>query len=201
MISRELFFIWFYLSLAISGYAQEWILKKEKNGISIYVRKNDAAPFDAIKVETEAAGTIEKLVSIVKDVAGHKKWAYGMRTASILRKVSENEIVFYKEIESPSPISDRDMVINLKVSENEDQNSIKIESVALPDYIPRKKNFVRVTMSHETWIVTKLTEQKIAIRYFLQVDPGGALSPFLVNLFSTKGPYESFEKLKALLEK
>ncbi|GHN01910.1 hypothetical protein WSM22_33990 [Cytophagales bacterium WSM2-2] len=193
-----LFFILIFVSTFVHA-QQEWVLKKEKNGIFVYSLKTDSSAFNSIKVETEAKGTIAKFISIIKDVEGHNQWAYGTRTATVLKRVSQNEIIFYKEIESPGPVSDRDMIINLKVIGN-DPNSVKIESVALPDYIPRKDNFVRVPMSSETWVVTR-SGQKIKIKYFLKVDPGGTLSPFLVNLFSTKGPYESFENLKSLLEK
>ncbi|MBD0377821.1 MAG: lipid-binding protein, partial [Flavisolibacter sp.] len=39
------------------------------------------------------------------------------------------------------------------------------------------------------------------VDYTLQVNPGGQLPPWLVNMFADKGPYESFKKLAELLKR
>lgn len=194
------FFVFCCLSIFHFAHSQsEWVLRKEKDGILIYDLKTDTSKFNAIKVETELIGKVEDLLSILLDVKSHDKWAYGTKSASILKRVSESEIIFYKVIDSPSPVSDRDMVIRMKVIKNPASKVVSVESIALPNYILPKKDLVRVPFSNEKWIITH-ANQKIKINYFLQTDPGGALSPFLVNLFITKGPYETFVNLRNLLK-
>jgi hypothetical protein len=194
-------FVFFFFSAFNFVHAQsEWVLRKEKDGIFIYDLKTDTSKFNSIKVETELVGKVEDLLFILKDVVNHYKWAYGTKSASILKRISENEIIFYKIIDSPSlVVSDRDMVVRMKVIKNSVSKVINVESIALPNFIPPKKDMVRVPFSNEKWIITSVN-QKIKINYFLQTDPGGALSPFLVNLFITKGPYETFVNLKELLK-
>jgi hypothetical protein len=97
-------------------------------------------------------------------------------------------------------VSDRDMVVRMKAEHQPGLTWAKIESLAMPDFIPLRKERVRVPRSKEVWEITSLTDKKIKISYYLQVDPGGSLPPFLVNLFVTKGPYETFENLKQLLQ-
>jgi len=144
-------------------------------------------------------GRLEDLVATIMNVENHYRWAYGTKSATILKRISKTEIIFYKEIASPSPASNRDIVMQLKVRQA--NNTVRVEGVALPDFIPRKEGLVRVLVSNETWFITKLDERKIKIQYFLQIDPGGALPAFLVNLFAIKGPYESFENLKGILQR
>lgn len=179
-----------------------WILRKEKDGIFIYELKTDTAKFNSIKVETELPGKVEDLVSILLDVGNHYKWAYGTKSAVVLKRISEREIIFYKELKSPGfVVSDRDLVIRLKVIPNPVTKSIKVESSAVPNFVPPKDNLVRVPLSNETWLITAAPEHKIKISYSLQFDPGGALPPVLVNLFISKGPLESFTNLKEVLKK
>lgn len=189
------------LLLAHVACAQKaWELKKEKNGISVYSLKTDTGAFNAIKVEALLKGKVDDLVSILLDVEHHHEWAYGTRKASTLKKVSPHEIIFYKEINSPGPVSDRDLVVRMKVVHHPSTKLTRVESVALPNYIPAKKDFVRIPKSNEVWEIKSVDSHSIKINYYLEVDPGGSLPPFLVNLFVSKGPYETFENLRGILE-
>jgi hypothetical protein len=202
MIIRITFLLLFTFPSHLLYSQSEWVLRKEKNGIFIYVLKKDTGTFNSIKVETELPGNAEDLVAILMDVANHYKWSYGTKSAALIKRVSDHEIIFYKEIKSPGPVTDRDMVARLKVIRNSGAGSIQIEAEALPGFVPLKEDVVRVLRSNETWIVTNgKEEQKMTIKYFLQIDPGGSLPPLLVNLFVTRGPIESFESLKELLKK
>ena len=187
---------------SLSAYSQsDWILRKEDDGIFIYESKTDTSKINSIKVETELFGKAEDLVSILLDVENHFKWAFGTKSAFVLKRISDKELIFYKEIKSPAlMVSERDLVIQMKVIGNASSKSIVVESFAIPDFIPLKKNLVRIRTSNEKWIITPLAKERIKINYFLQFDPGGALPPMLVNLFVTKGPYDTFTNLKELLK-
>ena len=184
------------------AYSQSaWVLRKQKDGIFIYDLKTDSSKFNSIKVETELTGRVEDLMSLLLDVGSHYKWAYGTKSASLLKRISEQEIIFYKVINSPGfVVADRDIVIHMKVTPHPSTKSIYVESIALPNFIPPKDNLVRVPLSNERWVITPLTNQRLKIYYFLQIDPGGSLPPLLVNLFVTKGPFESFNNLRELLK-
>ena len=67
--------------------------------------------------------------------------------------------------------------------------------------VPEKKNIVRVSSSSGKWTITPLPNKAVRIDYILETDPGGALPAWLVNLFVTKGPLETFRKLKQQVEK
>jgi len=201
-MKKHFYFILVLIFFSHSVYAQSgWVLRKEKDGIFVYDLKTDTSKFNSIKVETELPGRVEDLLKILMDVGSHYKWAYGTKSASLLKRISDKEIIFYKKINSPAlMVSDRDIVIRMKIIQNSTSKSINVESIALPNFIPTKESLVRIPMSNENWIITPLDNQRIKIRYYLQIDPGGALPPMLVNLFVARGPYESFTNLKELLE-
>jgi hypothetical protein len=186
-----------------AGFSQSsWVLRKEKDGIFVYDLKTDTSKFNSIKVETELNGRVEDLISLLMDVGSHKDWAYGTKSATVLKRLSDREIIFYKVINSPGlVVSDRDVVIRLKIMRDPGTKTVNVKSVAVPDYIPPKQNLVRVPLSNEIWTIVPLPNQKIRIHYLLQVDPGGALPPLLVNMFVARGPFETFSNLRDLLKK
>jgi hypothetical protein len=64
------------------------------------------------------------------------------------------------------------------------------------DYLPVEESIVRVKYSKVSWIVTPLNDSRFKAEYRLQMDPGGSIPAWLLNLFISKGPFESFTKLK-----
>src|SRR4249920_525373 len=113
---KRVHFILFLISCSCYAYSQSgWVLRKEKDGIFVYDLKSDTSKFNSIKVETELVGKVEDLVSILMDVVNHDKWAYGTKSVTVLKRISDTEIIFYKEINSPGlVVSDRDMIIRMK---------------------------------------------------------------------------------------
>jgi hypothetical protein len=67
--------------------------------------------------------------------------------------------------------------------------------------VPVKQGIVRVTKFEGKWTIIPLGKNLIKVEYVLRVDPGGSIPAWLINLFSTRGPYESFKKLRQQLQK
>ena len=45
------------------------------------------------------------------------------------------------------------------------------------------------------------TAKTISIVYIFEVEPGGSLPAWVVNMFADKGPYETFKKLSDMLKR
>jgi hypothetical protein len=91
-------------------------------------------------------------------------------------------------------------VAHLKVNQDPHTKVVTIDGPVVANYVPEKKDIVRVKNSFGKWV---LTPQKngVRIEYTLETDPGGSLPAWLVNLFVAKGPHETFVKLKKQLAK
>jgi len=174
----------------------EWNLKIDKPGLKVYNHKTDSSKFSEIKVEASYPGRLSDLAYILFDVAHHKDWSYGTRFGYVLKKISDSEILFYKEISTPPPLSNRDFVGSLAITQDPVTKVMTVKVKAVDGYLPVKDNLVRVMITIENWTVTPLPDETIKIDYYLKVNPGGSVSPFLVNMFATKAPYETFKSLK-----
>ena len=178
----------------------EWTLRREKDGINIYSRPSDYSKFDDIRVDMDLPGTIDQLATILRDVNNYTDWVYATRASKMIRKVSENELIYYAEVGTPWPAANRDYYADLKITVNAANHSMSVQSNGLKDYQPEKKDLVRIPMSKGFWTVTTPAENKIHLQYILQIDPGGAVPAWVLNNFATKAPIETFTNLKKKME-
>jgi hypothetical protein len=51
-------------------------------------------------------------------------------------------------------------------------------------------------MSRGIWNVTTISSKIIHLEYILAVNPGGSVPAWILNIFATRGPMETFERLK-----
>lgn len=179
----------------------KWQLVKEDPDLKVYTAVSGSGGFKSIKVDAVFEGSWDKFMAIVFDVESQPNWVYGTRQASILKKVSNQEILYYVDTDLPWPASDRDSVIRMRIKENRAGNILTITSEGEPRSYPLQKNKVRVPRYGAKWEVREVGKDKLSFSYLLQVDPGGSLPSWIVNLFVSKGPYETFRNLAQLLKK
>lgn len=201
LLLTRLFFVIVFLQILVhTSFSQpDWQLSKSKNGIKVYTRKEENSKFKSIKVEAVFKGTVEKFVKIIRNVSGTKNWVYGIKNAYLLKESNTRELLYYTETNLPSPVSNRDIAIRMKLDFAALEKSLEVTETGIPDAVAEKKGIVRVPYFNARWVVKAATQNQIAINYILKMDPGGSIPAAVVNLFTTKGPYDTFEKLGKLL--
>lgn len=188
-------------SLASKG-QEDWKLKVNKEGIEIYTKPSILnAKLKAIRVRCELPATLHQLVYIVLDVNTGADWVYSTKSSTLLKQVSPAEVFYYSEVALPWPCSNRDFIAHLTAKQDPRTKVVTIDGPTVDGMVPEKKNIVRVSKSSGKWIITPLPNRSVRIDYTLETDPGGALPAWLVNLFVTKGPLETFRKLKEQVAK
>jgi len=179
---------------------EDWKLKQNKDGIEIYTKPIENSNLKGIRVRCSLPVTLSQLVTVIMDVNTAVEWVYSTKSSTLLKKISAAELYYYSEVSLPWPISNRDFVAHLKVNQDPHTKVVTIDGPVVANYVPEKKDIVRVKNSFGKWV---LTPQKTGVRieYTLETDPGGSLPAWLVNLFVAKGPHETFVKLKKQLAK
>jgi hypothetical protein len=178
----------------------QWTLRREKDGIIVYSRPSDYSKFNDIRVDMDLPGTIEQLAAILRDVNGYTDWVYATRTATMMRKVNDNEFIYYAEVGTPWPAANRDYYADIKIAFNATNHSMNVVSVGMKDYQPEKKDLVRIPMSRGFWTVTTQSDTKIHLQYIVQIDPGGTVPAWILNTFASKAPIETFTALKKKMQ-
>lgn len=186
---------------ALSFGQENWTLKNNKDGIAIYTKTIENSNYKGIKVKCSLPATLSQFVAVIMDVNTATEWLYSTKSAVLLKKVSPAEVYYYSEVGLPWPLSNRDFVCHLTASQDPRTKVVTIDGPVVPDYMPEKNGIVRVTRSSGKWIITPAANNMVNIEYTLEADPGGSIPAWLVNLFATKGPMESFRKLKVQINK
>ena len=185
-----------------TGNAQDdWKLKEQKDGMAIYTRIYPDSKFKAIKVEITLEARLSQIVALLLDVNSGTEWLYAAKTSTLLKQISPTELYYYSEVRLPWPMSNRDFVARLVATQDPATKVVTIDGPIVTDYLPVKDGIVRVVKGDGKWVLTPVSGGRVGVVYTLRTDPGGDLPAWLFNLFATKGPTESFEKLKDQLKK
>jgi hypothetical protein len=186
----------FIFILRFDLFAQNnWVLQKEKDGIRISSRHTTGSAFNDIRVELDVPGNIDQLASILMDIPHYTKWAYATKKSELIKDLGPGKLIYYSEIEVPWPATNRYFYAQFELKKDPAEHTMQLVSFNLPDYGPIQKDLVKVPFSRGSWSVTTLPKNSIHIDYILQLNPGGSLPAWVLNLFSTKGPLETFENI------
>ncbi len=176
-------------------------LRLDKDSIRVYTCPRPDSRYKTIKTVLEMEGTLSELASALLDIDHLASWQYKTTSARILKKVSDLEVIYHTEVDAPALTSNRDFVIRLTIDPDPMTKGMIIEMVSIPEYIPPAEGVIRVPFSRAKWIVTPAGKRKLQIDYTLDIDLGGSVPPWVVNLFSAKAPYETFSGLRSAIAK
>jgi hypothetical protein len=180
--------------------AQDWQLKKDEGGIQVFTGKTSNSSFKSIKVECTVTATASQLIAFLLDLPAQHDWVYNNKSTQLVKQISGNELIFYAEINAPWPCSNRDYISHIVINQPTSQ-LLTIDAHSEPDLLPQKEGIIRVRSSKAHWDVTKAGNDQLKIVYTVEFDPSGSVPAWLINMFVTKGPLQTFEKLKEGLSK
>jgi hypothetical protein len=194
------FFIVSFLLLSHSLPGQDWELRDEEDGIKVYTRPVSNSDIRAVKVETRIEATLSQLAAVILDIPATGEWVYATKECRIEKTISPTEYIYYSELEVPWPVSNRDFIVRVKVDHDPATNTMTVSGENLPAYLEEKPGVVRVMQTVSTWTVVP-EGKNLNIEFVLHVNPGGSIPAWLVNLFVTQGPKETFLNLRSHVKK
>lgn len=184
-----------YFGLGISSLRAQsptdWRLVKDKDQIQVYTRNIPGSKETEIKVDCLMPGTLNQLVALLTDIANYNNVMYKTKSAKLVRRVSETELVYHVVTALPWPVSDRDMNVQLTLSQDQSSKMLYVRGVDVPG-VSSRPNTVRVANWLAIWKVRPLSKQQMHITYTCQVDPGGDIPAWLDNLAAANSAYQSF---------
>jgi hypothetical protein len=176
----------------------KWDLKKDEGGIQVYTRKAAKGNIKELRVICELDATKAQLINTLENINDYNSWVYSNKKSTVLKMITQQNIIYYTQSHLPWPIKDRDLIVELNINAGADV--LNIQAKSLPDYLPKNNSYIRVPYSLAQWKVTQGADNKLDVDYTFSVDPGGSIPSWIVNATLTIGPFNSFVKLKEILK-
>ena len=175
---------------------KDCVLRKDLDSIKVYTCAAERLKFKTIKASFTVNVPLSQLAAFVLDIDNYNNWQYKTIHAHTVKKINDREFIYYTEIIAPWPVSNRDMVIHLRLIQDPKSKVITITTKSVPGLIPAKKNIVRVPTSLAKWTVVPVSANRLKVEYVIQIDPGGSVPAWMVNMVAAQAPYDSFKNLK-----
>ena len=180
----------------------EWNLKKNKSGIEVYTRSVEGSKFDEFKGVTVIDHvTLPVVLELLLDVKTYDLLFPDCMNPKVLKQEGKWYDIHYIQTKGPFPVKDRDSVFEQKTVIDKDGKHAVITLIPLPDYIPEKREMVRIRKGSGFWDLEEDSVGNVNVTYQFQPDPAGEIPSWLANSFVESHPYKTLNNLKSRLAK
>lgn len=177
--------------------AQEWELAKSKDQIDVYTKKFENSPFKAFKAITTIDASVDEIEKVLLNFEDFPNWVFKCYKSNIVKKINQNEFLVHQYMETPWPVTNRDMVLNYKLESKQDKSIINITCNSKA--VENDDDCLRIEVAEGKWELIRIDDNKTKIIYQFLADPNGSLPSFMVNMFVVEGPIETINGLKKKL--
>ena len=179
---------------------KDWKLKTSKKDLKVFTRKSEQSDVKEIRIQTTVNAPLKKIMEVLNDVDGYKKWVYKSMSAKKIKIISPKEYYYYTKSDFPFPIADRDLVVLSKQWEDKKTGYVYSHSEAAPSMMANEKGTVRVTLFESYWKIMPQENGSVKIDYVALTHPGGNIPAWVVNLGITRGPVVTMKQFADLVE-
>lgn len=177
-----------------------WLLRRDEDGIRVYVRSVPDTRFRAYRAETTLTARLQTLAAVLSDVEAASEWIHFTARAELIRVIDSSSIVvrFYSDL--PWPASDRDSVTINRISQDPESRMVLFTIDSIPDEAPESEDYIRIQAMNGYWELTPNGDGSVHVVYSLSSDPGGSVPAWLVNASIVEQPYRTLQNLRRMLE-
>ena len=170
----------------------DWVLKKDKNQIKVYLRNLDYNS-QQYRAETIVEADINSVSSHILDFNNSFKWMYKLKSSKILSKKSDSLFYVYFTVKMNWPLKNRDLVSDVIISKTE--NKVVIELNSVPGHMETNPNFERIKDTKSVWKLEYLTKNKtkVSLQSYAVIE---GIPTFISDFFILESPLYSLNNLK-----
>lgn len=179
----------------------DWELKRDKDGIQVYMREQEGSDIKELKFTTEIEASLHAVAAILTDVEGFDNWVYASMESYTIKELSDTEVIYYTSLDFPWPLSNRDLVLQTNFWQDEKTLAIHSATTSVHDEMEEKDDFIRIKKADLYWTFTPMGNGKVKVEYQLNSDPGGSIPAWMINLAADQGPLQTMVKFKEEIAK
>jgi len=188
----------FSFAASISLKAQNWELKKERDGMKAYTTASGDNPVKSFKVVTTINSSMDCLYATITDYDHYVDMVKELSELEVLEK-SDTSVITYSIIDMPWPFDDRDVVTAIKTVKNGNTITLTSSRIDYPNK-PVRSHVVRMSEYSEQFLLESINENEIRLTLVGRADIGGAIPAWVQNMFIIDGPLDFVETIKKKCE-
>lgn len=190
--------ILFFASLLAHSMDEDgWIVRLQKDGVSVYTQKVKNSSIARFKATTIIEADYEIVKEVILDYPNYPLWYENYKSGSILKDKENKELLVRFVINAPFPIKDRDSVNQVFITQKDNFITIRLES--RPNLMPQNKSLVRMSISSGEWKLVRSGDQTmVSLTY--HADPEIPMPSWIANRYVVQGPANSLLNLKRRIE-
>jgi hypothetical protein len=182
--------------------AQDWTQVDDSDGIRVWKREIPGQQLPGFRGEVIMATSVEALVAVLKDYAGHTEWMHRCVASAQLKDLGGGRSIDYNRTDAPWPVWDRDAVVDAQWSETPDRQLVTLSfKNANPGLHPLPKRTVRLPKLVGFYQLWRLGTNRTKVVYQVEADPGGSLPTWLAKSVVRDMPYNTLSALRARTER
>ena len=183
------------LSVAVSDTA-DWQSAKQKGGVEVFTAEVPGSNFLAFKATTIIAAPLERVLAVVMDHESYPDWYDNCRATEVLAEESGQDAVIRLVVKAPFPLSNRDLINRVNVSQLSDGVLVSLQSS--PTYIPEVDGVVRMEKADGSWLLQS-TPEATRVTQTYHADAKTKAPAWIVNRFIIDGPINSLRNLTRIV--
>jgi hypothetical protein len=199
MTLNRLLYIFIILLLSWQMKAQSWNFIKEKDSIKIYTRFESGKSLKSYRGVTDINAPVEKIFSVMEDINNTDWWDKNLAQIKVLLYEKDKRARYYLVYKLPSPVTDRDLFVDVTVSINKTTGERMIDAVAVNGVIPEQDDLIRIREYRQTWTISPLGKERTQVVLEGFIDPAGAVPDWISNMLLSDTPYKAISSLRSVI--
>lgn len=184
----------------LSSPAQDWSFIKEKDGIQLYTSKGEGDILKTFKGVVDIHSTVDIVAGLISDVSNNDWWDENISEVRVLKKEDPKHFQYYLVYDLGWPLSDRDLVVDARVTTDPVTNKYVIYSCSLKGGVPEKKDLIRIREYWQRWTVHPVGKGIVRVMLEGSANPGGSIPAWIVNSIITDTPYKILRSVREKCE-
>lgn len=193
--------IWLLITAFSIAQKNDWQLLYSEQGIDVYARTEQATGIEEYRAVTTLDCRMEVIAIILKDFANYPNWMHECLQAKLLEQINADNLLLYYLHHSPSPLKNRDVVLNVQTRIDPVLKTLYINSVNINDNrYPPQADAVRMAKMETHWIIEAVDREHTRLTYQLLSDSAGLIPISLVNQSIRQVPLKTLLGLRQMAE-
>jgi hypothetical protein len=136
---------------------------------------------------------LSSLVALIEDAPACTDWADSCAESYLVERISESGSLVYTHNDMPFPVKDRDVVAQVKWTQDAATFEVVMNSVATVGNMDEVRGRLRLTKAVASWNFAPQADGSVLISNQAHIDPGSSLPGWVTNMLLIDAPFETMK--------